>query len=337
MTTGPQETYAPAAPDAAADSVVKEPPSPVRRRRRIYVSEPVLLAAVLVVVSILIATRSPQFLTASNIIVILQNVAVAGIIAVPAVFLLISGNVDLSIGGVATLTGMCLAWASQNMGPVPAVVLSLALGLAIGAVNAILVTVCRINALIATLGMFIILPAIALLGPTSIPINGFLEFGTGRFLGLPVSVILLVITCLVGTFFLSKTRFGRHTFASGANPEASRLAGIRPKRVVAILFLASGLLAGLGGVVQTAEIGQGNPYGNQLLMFYVLTAVVLGGAGLEGGRGSMLGAFIGLVLLGVLDNGLVLIDAPSQYGQILRGVLLLIAVGVSGYRRGRRA
>jgi len=312
--------------------------SPGRKRwRKLLASEPLLLTVVLILMSTYISVNAPNFGTQSNLVVVLQNVAVGGIIMVPATFILISGNVDLSIGGIATVSALSFAWSAQHLSPGLAFIVPLVVGLTIGAVNAVLVTVVRINSLIATLAMFIILPAIALLGPTSIRLEGFLTLGTGRVMGLPFSVLIFVGTLGIGVLFLNHSRFGKHTFAVGANSEAARLSGIRPNRVVAILFVVSGLSAGLAGVVQTAEIGQANPYGNQLLIFSVLTAVVLGGSGLEGGRGSIYGAFVGLLILGVIDNGLVLVDAPSQYGQILRGAILLAAVGFSGYRRGKQS
>jgi ribose/xylose/arabinose/galactoside ABC-type transport system permease subunit len=265
--------------------------------------------------------------------VVLENVSVAGIIAVPAVFVMISGNVDLSVGGIATLSGVVLALVAEHHSPVLAFTAAMATGVGIGAVNAALVTVCRINALIATLGMYIILPAVALLGPNSIQLNGFTTIGLGKVVGIPASVLILGGVFAAGAAILRYTRYGRHVFAVGANREAARLAGIKPGRIVAIAFVASGLCCGLAGIVQTAQLGAANPYGNQLLVFYVLTAVVLGGSGLEGGTGSIFGAMVGLTLLGVIDNGLVLLNVAPQWGQIVRGALLLIAVGISGARR----
>jgi ribose transport system permease protein len=298
--------------------------------------ETIVLTLALLVICVLVTTQTPYFLTRSNLFVILDNVSVAGIIAVPAVFLLISGNVDLSVGGIATLSGLTISLLSeQHVAPSLSFTIALLVGVAIGLANAILVTVFKINSIIATLGMYIILPAIALMAPITDPLYGFSGLGIGHVIGIPAPVVVLLAVFGVGWVVLRFSRFGRHTYAVGANREVARLSGISTRRMVATLFLLSGLMSALAGVVQTAQVGGGDPNGNTLLMFYVLTAVILGGSGLEGGRGSMIGALVGLLLLGVIDNALVLMNVAPEWGQVVRGGLLLVAVGVSGVHKLR--
>lgn len=305
---------------------------------RFRVGQPHLLALTLLAVMTYVSLATPLFLTRDNLLVVVQGIAVAGVIAVPATFLMITGQIDLSIGGIATLSGTALAVASGSQGPVVAVAAGLALALVIGLVNLLFIIVIGISSVITTLAMFIILPALAILWNQQSTTLVGLEFaGTGRWLGIPFSVFVLALVAAAGAFILGRMRFGRHIFAVGGNREAARLAGISPNRILAISIMASAVLAGLAGMIQTAELGVANPYGNSLLMFQVLTAVVLGGAGLEGGKGSIIGTILGLTLIAVVDNALVLLGVAPMWGNVFRGSILLVAVALDALRTQRRA
>lgn len=303
------------------------------RRRRI--PDTAALAVVLLALAIFFATQSPFYLTPNNLINILQNAAVIGIIAAPGTLLLVAGQFDLSVGSGAAFVGVVMAWGASQWGIPTAVLLAIAAGILIGMINGFAVTVLGINALITTLATLAIFRGLGLVladGQTLL-LPGFSGLGSARpFLNIPIPVLILVVIVIVMALIMRFTVFGRSMYAIGANPVAARLAGIRTNSMIFGGFLISGLAVSLGGLILVSQLGAASPNAALGLELSVVTAVILGGASLAGGRGTIVGTVLGVLILGTLNNGLVLLNVNSFWQDVARGVLLLAAVGFDQLR-----
>lgn len=319
---------APTGPDTAAG------PATVRRRTR-SLPEQAALLVVLIALIAFFSIKSPYFLTQANILNVLTAIAVTGIIAIPGTILLIAGQVDLSVGSGAAFCGVVMATLAQNHAIIVGVLAAAAAGVVIGLVNGVVVTVFRVNALIATLGMLAVLR-----GLTEVRANGatvtlanFSGLGTARpFLSIPVPVLLLVGLVVLAAFVMRYTVFGRSIYAAGSNPVAARLVGVRAKKMVLIAFVASGLGVAVSGLILNSQLSAASPNAATGLELTVVTAIVLGGASLSGGRGTIQGTLVGLLIIGVLNNGLTLLNVSSFYQQVASGSLLILAVSFDQLR-----
>jgi ribose transport system permease protein len=323
------ETMKAETPQAAAANAVM----PKRRGRS--VPETAALVVVLVVMIVFFATQSEYFLTQLNIVNILVSASVIGIIAAPATLILVSGNFDLSVGSGVALIGVVMAWGAANYGIPMGMLLALGAGLAIGIVNGFSVTVIGINALITTLAMLAILRGLALVlaGGQTLLLSDFNWLGNSRPLfDVPLPVFIFIAVILIFGFIMRFTVYGRSMYAIGANPVAARLAGIKTKSAVFISFVLSGLAVVIGGLILVSQLGAASPQAGLGLELAVVTAVILGGASLAGGRGTILGTVLGVFILGVLNNGLTLMNIDSFWQQVAQGTLLLLAVGFDQLR-----
>ncbi len=330
---------APLEPGAAA-----APPAPVgesTRRTRLRraagrVPESAALIVVLAALGIFFSFETPYFLTTDNFINILIASSVVGIIACPATMLLIAGQFDLSVGGGTALVTAMFATSFVAGNPlIVSILIGLGTGAAIGALNGFLVTVIGINALITTIGMLGVTRALAFLRTNgqAVGFNGFTTLGVERpFLNIPWMVWIFVAIVLITMFVMRATTFGRALYAIGANPAAARLAGIRTRRVIFTGFVLSGLAIGLTGLLLASQTGQGSGNTAVGLEFSAITAVVLGGASLAGGRGSIIGTILGVLVIGVVNNGIVLLNIESFWQDVVRGCLLIFAVAVDQLR-----
>ncbi len=311
-------------------------------RSRVSLPETAVLFAVLVVLIVFFSVTSAFFLNSANLINILQNTARIGIVACPATLLLISGQFDLSVGSISAFVAMVAAIAAATSGaPITpgldlwvALVLGMGAALVVGIVNAVSVTVFRINALIttlATLAIFRGLTKVASDGQT-VRLDDFASLGITRIVGLPIPVYIFAAVVVVFFIMLRYTTYGRSMYAIGASPTAARLAGIRTDRAIFIAFILSAALAGLSGLILVSQVGSASPNAGIGLELAVVTAVVLGGASLSGGRGSIVGTTLAVLIVGVLGNGLIQLGVPSFWIDVAGGVLLLVAVGFDQVR-----
>jgi ribose transport system permease protein len=337
--SGSSDTVRPAAPPATGPVL--------SRRRGLSVPETAALVVVLVALFAYFSWASPFFLRPDNIVNILQNVAVVGIIACPATLLLIAGQFDLSVGSAAGFVGMLMAVAALTPGAggtdvpwsgdlsVPMAFLVAVLGtLLIGLINGFSVTFLGINALITTLGTLAIFRGLTkVLGNgQTIRINEFGELGVVRILGIPLPVYIFAAAVLLFWFILRFTVYGRSLYAIGASPTAARLAGIRVRRVIFIAFLLSAACVALAGLIRLSQVGGASVNAGLGVELSVVTAVVLGGASLSGGRGGILGTVLAVLIVGVLSNGLIQLAVPSFWIEVANGLLLLGAVAVDRIR-----
>ena len=331
-------------------------PLPTSRGRGLSVPETGVLLVVLVALFAYFSIASPFFLNSENLINILQNVAVVGIIACPATLLLISGQFDLSVGSGVGFAGMLMAVTALAPGTggvelpfalnltVPSAFVVAVVGtLAIGLINAFCVTVIGINALITTLGTLAIFRGLTkVLGDgQTIRIENFGQLGVLRIpegglpiigVGIPLPVYIFVACVVAFWAVLRYTVYGRSLYAIGASPTAARLAGIRTKRVIFIAFLLSALCVALAGLIRLSQVAGASVNSGLGIELSVITAVVLGGASLSGGRGGIGGTVLAVLIVGVLSNGLIQLNVPSFWIEVANGLLLLGAVTVDRIR-----
>ena len=292
----------------------------------------VVLAGLLVYFSI----SAPYFLTTNNLINIVYAVSVAGIIAGPGTLLLVGGQLDLSVGSGAMLTGVVMATLSVRYGIDAGVLAAILVGVLCGALNAFAVTVLRVNAIITTLGTLAIFQGAGLLitQGQSATVEGFDALGNARpLLDIPLPCFLFIGIAILFAFLMKFTRFGRQMYAIGSNRVAANLAGIRGDSLIAVGFLLSSLAFTLSGLIYVSQLGATTSNTGAGLELFVVTAIILGGASLTGGRGSIVGTVLGLLILGVIGNGLVLLNVQPYWQTVVRGALLIGAVALDQVRR----
>lgn len=323
---------------AMADAAVPQRP-PLSHRLSFRIESLV----VLLVLCTAMAALSPFFLSVSNFLNILLATATIGVLAIGATFVICAAGIDLSLGSVLGLSGVVGAILSVKLGAPWPVALAggLATGAAAGFVNGILVTRGGIPAFIVTLGMLGIARGLALIltnGQAVYGLDPVLVFlGQGRPWGVPMPALVFLLVALVTHWLLAYTRFGRYTLVIGDNEAAARAMGIRVERHKVALYTLSGLLAGTAGILFMARVNAGDPTAGLGYELTAITAAIIGGTNLFGGRGSILGTFIGALVMGVLQNGLNLLAVQSYYQQMAIGAVLIFAVWLdqSSRRRGR--
>ena len=306
----------------------------VRTRSRLgRVPEWAALLVVLLALGTFFAIRSEFLLRPNNLVNVVTNVAVLGIIAAPATMLLIAGQVDLSVASCAVFVGMVMA----NVAPTSltlAIFAAIGAGLLVGIINAVGVVVFRVNSIITTLATLAAFRGAAKLvsGGQTLILDGFGALGTNRILSVPLSAYMFALVALLYYLVLRFTRFGKHIYAMGGDDRAARLAGIKVSRNIVVGFLLSAVSAILAGLILVSQLGASSPIAAQGLELQVITAVILGGASLSGGRGSMMGTIVAVFIIGLLDNGLNLLSVQSFWQEIILGALLLSAVAFDQFR-----
>ncbi|HKZ92351.1 MAG TPA: ABC transporter permease, partial [Candidatus Limnocylindrales bacterium] len=278
---------------------------------------------------------------ADNILNIAKAVTVVGTASAGETVVIISGGFDLSVGSTMAAAGMLAAWSLEVGAPIPlAFVAAMGLGVVIGLVNGTIISYFHINPLITTLGTLAIVRGLAFVisGGREIVISdqAWLELGTGELLVIPFIVLIGLATFLVIGWSMPRTPFGRYAYAIGSNTRAARLAGIAVDRWRLAFYIVCGATAALSGLILTARTGSARPSAAVGFELDVITAVILGGASLSGGRGSVWGTLVGLLLIGVINNGLTLAQVPAFWQQVVKGVILLSAVLYDELRRHRR-
>ncbi len=298
------------------------------------------LIVALVALGLFATSRSELFLTGPNIRVLLDSVAVLGLITVGTTILLIAGQLDLSVGASATLVSVFAAKViMENYTEPAAVLVGIAIAVAISVVVGIVVITTRVQPFILTLGLLSVLQSIALLqtGQRPIPIgSAFRSLDTAELAGVPVSFWCFILALVLGFLILQYTSLGRNIFAIGSNREAAFLSGVRVGWVTVTAYAFSGILVGVAGIFLLAGLGAGDASSGKGLELQAIAAAVIGGATLVGGRGSMFGSFLGVMLLGLISNALTLLNVSSFYQLMALGGLLIFAVVSTAIAEGRR-
>lgn len=297
------------------------------------------LVAILIIEVIVFSLLSPYFLGVNNLLNVGRAVSIQGITAAGMTIALISGGFDLSIGSTVAASGVLTASLLQSGVPLPIAILGgVALGCVVGTANGLLITKLRINPLIATLGMLSVVRGIAFLATGGLSLTAqdeaFRFLGRGYLLGVPFPFVFMLILYAVVFVVLGYTQFGRYVYSIGGNPVATRLAGINVNKWRLVIYIIVGASAGLSGVFLSSQMGTAMPNAALGFELNVIAAVILGGASLAGGSGSIVGTLIAMFILGVLNNGMVLLNVPTYYQLIAQGSILLIAVALDQLRTG---
>ncbi len=310
------------------------------------VQESLALILVLAALVIFFGVKAEFFFTYDNIVNILQTMAPIGIIAMPATLLLVAGQVDLSVGSGAGIVGMMAAISQTatdstitsyglGLGLAEALLIAIATMFVVGGMNSFFVTGLGLNSIITTLGTLAVWRGLTkVLGEgQTVRMNGFSALGISRPLwNIPLGVFIFAGVVILFVVMLRYTTYGRALYAIGASPEAARLAGIRVRRYITYGFLLSGLMIGLAGLIRLSQVGSQSINTGLGWELQVLTAVILGGASLSGGSGTILGTVLALLVIGVLRNGLIQLNVQTFWIEVAQGALLLSAVTVDRIR-----
>nr|WP_243638099.1 ABC transporter permease [Rubrobacter taiwanensis] len=297
----------------------------------------------LVLLCAVMAFLSPIFLTFTNLFNVGTQIAVIAILAFGVTFVIISGGIDLSVGSVLALAGIVFGWAAVSAGlPLPlAVAAGLGAGALAGLVNGLLITLGNLPPFIATLAMLSAARGLALVISGGIPISDIPEsiqyLGSRDLFGvIPLPVVVMVVMWVITVFILRYTYAGRCMYAIGGNEEAARLSGINVFVQKLLVYTLSGLYAGIAGILTTARLASAQPQAGFTFELDAIAAVVIGGASLQGGVGTASGTLIGAFILGVLRNGLNLMNVSAFWQQVVIGVVIALAVMTDTLRRRRK-
>jgi len=286
---------------------------------------------VLLVIILILSIVSPVFFSTRNLLNIFRQISVIGIIAVGMTFVIVTAGIDLSVGSIVGMGGViATSFAHPGDSVALAFLLGGIVGLAAGSVNGIIVAKGRVAPFIVTLGMMTILRGLALVYTNGRPVinlsDGYGKIGGGYLLGIPNPVIILIIILALGVFTLRFTKFGRHVYAIGGNELAAKVSGINTRAVIFSVYAIAGTMSGVAGVVITSRVMTGSPVIGTGYELDAIAAVVIGGTSLAGGVGSILGSFVGALILGVINNGLDLLNVSAYNQQIVKGAIIIFAV-----------
>jgi len=276
---------------------------------------------------------SERFFTISNMLIVMRQTSIVAFLAVGMTFVIMGAGIDLSVGSVLAFSGAVGAGVMQNGGIFFGILAGLALGTALGAFNGIVITKLKIPAFIATLAMMAIARGGTLVYTDGRPITGlpssFAFLGRGYIGNVPFPIILMLIIFILAYIILKLTRFGRYVYATGGNINAARASGIKVDNVIISTFAISGFLSGLTGMVLASRLNSAQPTAGVGYELDAIAAVVLGGTNLFGGEGELWGTLVGAFIMGILNNGLNMLNVSSFYQQVVKGIVILIAVTVA--------
>ena len=302
------------------------------------------ITLVLILAIIVFSIASPKFLTFDNIITVLRQVSVNGIIAVGMTFIMLTGAIDLSVGSLAALCGVITAKLIMEVHifPLIAIFIGILVSTLCGTLMGIIISKTKIPALIVTLGFMNVWRGLAYIITGGLPISGLPRdwgrISQGYVFGvIPCPVIIMIIVYLAGGFILEETWFGRRMYAVGGSEVTSKLSGINVDAVRIFTFSVCGFLTGLAGILLMFRINSGQPSAGNGTEMDVITGVALGGISLSGGEGKLLGVFIGVLIIGILSNGLIIIGISDYVQMVVKGLVLVFAVGMDSFTKRMKA
>lgn len=287
----------------------------------------------LFLIVIVITILNPSFMTTDNILNILRQVSISALIAFGMTFVILTGGIDLSVGSTLALTGAVAAtMLASGIDPVLTILAALILGAILGAVNGVIIAKGKVAPFIATLATMTIYRGLTLVYTDGRPVSDlgneitFQMLGKGYFFGIPVPVCTMILAFIALYVIMHKTTFGRRVYAVGGNEAASKLSGINVDRVKIAVYSLTGMLAALSALILTSRLNSAQPTAGTSYELDAIAAVVLGGTSLTGGKGWIFGTLVGALIIGVLNNGLNLIGVSSFFQQVVKGIVILIAV-----------
>lgn len=313
----------------------------------------------LIVIIAVFSFLSPYYFSLSNFLIMASHVAIFGILAIGMLLVILNGGIDLSVGSTLGLAGCIAGFLMQGVTlstfgvilypPVWAViVITCALGALVGAVNGVLIAYLKVPAFVASLGVLYVARGVALLMTNGLTYNnlggrpelgntGFDWLGFNRLGGVPIGVIVLAVLAIVCGLVLSRTAFGRWLYASGGNERAADLSGVPVKRVKIIVYVLSGVCASIAGLVLSSQLTSAGPTAGTTYELTAIAAVVIGGAALTGGRGTVRGTMLGAFVIGFLSDGLVIIGVSAYWQTVFTGAVIVFAVLMNSIQYGRNA
>lgn len=287
----------------------------------------------LIIITIILSFLSDSFLTVNNMLNLLRQVSINALIAFGMTFVILTAGIDLSVGSLLALgSALTAGLLSSGMDPLLAIFLGLLIGLILGAINGVIITKGKVTPFIATLATMTIYRGATLVYTDGRPITNlsdstiFKMIGKGYVFGIPFPIILMVIAFFILFFVLRNTVFGKQVYAVGGNEEASILSGINSDRVKIWVYSITGLLSVLAGIILSSRLNSAQPTAGTMFELDAIAAVVIGGTSLMGGKGKITGTLIGAIIIGVISNGLNLLNVSSFYQQIVKGGVILLAV-----------
>lgn len=287
----------------------------------------------LILLVIIISALNSAFLEPSNLFNLLRQVSINGLIAFGMTFVILTGGIDLSVGSTLALSSAMIAILMvSGFDSIVSLLIGCIFGAILGAINGLLITLGKMAPFIATLATMTVFRGLTLVITDGNPItnlNGsyaFQLFGRGYFLGIPVPAVTMFITFIILYIILHKTVFGRQTYAMGGNEKAAFISGIKVNKLKVMIYSLAGLMSAMAGAILTSRLNSAQPTAGMSYELDAIAAVVLGGTSLTGGKGRILGTLIGVLIIGVLNNGLNLLGVSSFYQQVVKGVVIIIAV-----------
>ncbi|MDT1062042.1 ABC transporter permease [Paracoccus sp. CPCC 101403] len=302
----------------------------------------------LIAVFTFFAFAAPNFLSAANFVIMSKHVALNAFLAIGMTFVIISGGIDLSVGSIVGLCGMVAGWLilygidlglgwSIQFNTLEICLIVVLVGIAVGAVNGLLITRLNVAPFIATLGVLYVARGAAMLssdGRTFPNLNGNPEYGSdtfrligaGNLLGIPVSIWMLIVVGLLASYIANRTPLGRHIYAVGGNERGAALSGVKVKRVKMFVYMFSGFCAALVGLIVSSQLVASHPATGETFELNAIAAAVLGGTSMSGGRGRILGTVVGAFVIGVLSDGLVMMGVSSFWQTVIKGLVIIAAV-----------
>jgi erythritol transport system permease protein len=308
----------------------------------------------LIAIILAFSSMSPNYASVGNFLIMANHVAIFGLLAIGMLLVILNGGIDLSVGSVLGLSGVFAGWLMQGVEvgnviiypPVWAVVvLTLCVGATVGVVNGILVAVFKVPAFVATLGSLYVARGIGLLmtngltynnlsGDPSLGNTGFDWLGFNRLASVPIGVIIFAVIAVATALLLTRSAFGRWLYASGGNERAAQLSGVPVKRVQVIVYMLSGVCASVAGLVLSSQLTSAGPTAGTTYELTAIAAVVIGGAALTGGRGTVLGTVLGAFVIGFLSDGLVIIGVSAYWQTVFTGAVIVLAVLLNSIQYG---
>lgn len=297
---------------------------PLYRKYGVFVS--------FLLIFIVLSIVAPGFLTVQNLTTVLRQISINGILAIGITFVIITGGIDLSLGSTVALAGVVAAlFAKQGEGSLLMSLLSgILTGILAGVVNGLVVTKGKVAPFIVTLGMMTILRGLALVVSNGRPVSdlsdAFNFIGGGSFIGIPLPILIFLAVILVSYMLLERTVMGRHIYATGGNEKAAYASGVNIDKVKMFVYVICGAFAGIAGIVLASRVNTGQPNAGISFELDAIAAVVIGGANLSGGIGKVAGTVLGVLIIGIINNGLDLLNVTSYYQQIIKGIIIIGAV-----------
>lgn len=297
-----------------------------------------MLIFIVIGLGVILSFISSNFLTVTNLLNVVRQIAVNGILAIGMTIVCLTGGIDLSVGSIVAFSGIIAAGLLRDTSyPIIVIVLAaIVVGAVCGLYNGYFVAYWNAAPFVVTLSMMTIARGLTYVYSDGRPISNlrteFLTIGKGSIAGIPIPTLILAVVFILGSIMLSKLKFGRYVYAVGGNENAAMVSGINVKRIKMMVYVLSGIACGIAAIILTARVSAGLPQAGESYELDAIAATVIGGTSLSGGRGRLWGTIVGAVLLGIVNNGLDLLNVSSFYQQIVKGLIILGAILIDSKR-----